>query len=167
MGAWDVGPFDNDHAADFASYVHACTDIEARWDLLAITLGAFMGKESHDPELHMDNDSENPSIIEEVIASAAFVADGASGRHDFTQTPYAMEPPTSGPGDGTKPHGWTPPDEPWVHADLGNVPTTLIHAALMAISRVTRMMRRDSVDPEWIDAPDKISDVLAQEAARR
>jgi hypothetical protein len=166
MGAWDVGAFDNDHAADFASYVHACTDVEARWDLLAITFGAFMDKEAHDPELRMDNDFETPSIIEEVIASAAFVADAASGRHDFTDTPYAMTPPSSEPDD-TKPRGWVPPDEPWIHADLGNVPTTLVHAALMAITRVTRMMRQASIDPEWIEHPDKISDVLGQEAARR
>lgn len=159
MGAWAMGPFDNDHAADFASYVHACTDVEARWDLLAITFGAFMDKEAHDPELSLDGDFETPSIIEEVIASAAFVADGASGRHDFTDTSYAMEPPPGADCFDT--------EIKWLYADLGTVPTTLIHSALMSINRVTRMMRQMNIDPEWIEHPDKISDVLGQEAARR
>ncbi len=157
MGAWAMGPFDNDNAADFASYVHACTDSAARHDLLSITFGAFMDRPDGDPELRLDDCYELPSMIEEVIASAAFVADAASGRRDFTETSYAMEPADR--------DDWK--DGPWVHADLGEVPVTLIQSALKAVTRVSRMMRHARIGPEWIDSPEKIADVLGQEVSRR
>jgi hypothetical protein len=154
MGTWDSGPFDNDHAADFASYVHTCSDPAARHDLLAITFGAFMDMADDHEDFMIDSDYQLPSIILEVTASAAFVADAVTGRRDFTETPYAMEPPAGADGFDI--------EVKWVHADLGTVPLTLSTAALMAVLRAYRLLTAADYTPDWTETLVRIRDSLTE-----
>ncbi len=145
MGAWDVGPFDNDHAADFASSVQLASSPEARQDLFSITFGAFMDMPDVHPELiTMEDGYELPSIIEEVIASAAWVADTAIGDTGWINTPYAR-----GVDRNT--------EELNPHPEIGEVSGHMIVNAHAALAKALRLMRRANIGSAWCDPAEHIT----------
>jgi hypothetical protein len=133
MGAWDVGVFGNDCAADFAGGLEDCSDTQARTDLLTATLRSLVEQDPEDKSL--EGDYEFPYEIEHALAAAAFVADRKGGVRTFTDTPYAMAL------DREKDEYFPIPlDEPT---------PTLVNDALTAVERILSLMARDGVDPEW------------------
>lgn len=142
MGAWDTGPFDSDHAADFASSVIQASSPEARHDLFSITFGAFMDMPDDHPDLFgMEDGYELPSIIEEVIASAAYVSDGAAGDTRWISSVYARG------------------SELWdaeQFVELGDVPINLVADAHSAVSKAHRLMRRAGIGSAWTATPEQL-----------
>lgn len=138
MGAWDTGIFDNDHAADFSSFVEACSDIAARHDLLTATLGAFLEAEYEADALA--GDYEFPSETEATLASAAYVADAKNGRHEFTDNAYAMGHDESKDLDD---------DDAWYHIDLGTPGPELVDQAVKVVEKVLAQMVKVQVEDEW------------------
>lgn len=147
MGAWDVGPFDNDHAADFASHVQYASGPEARQDLFAITFGAFMEA----PDAQFDSDLEEgyelPSIFEEVIASAAWVADTVTGDTGWINTAYAR-------GVDPKTNDLNP------YPEIGEVDGHMVANAYAALAKVLRLMRRAAIGSAWSDPAEHIAITL-------
>lgn len=143
MGCWGTGPFDSDHAADFAGSVEHCSDKQARADLLTATLGAYMEKKFTDKDF--DAAYEFPGEIELAIASAAFVADSFTLRQEFTNTPYAQGQ--------MEVRGETV----WYLIPLDTPSPELLDLAKRAMERVLEQMRSAMVEPEWRDP---ITDIL-------
>lgn len=88
MGCWGPGPFDNDTAADWAYGMTDMSCTEARADLLAITLRAFIETEVHIAGTFAT--VELDSLLEEAVAAAAFVADAHTGVRRFTDNAFAQ-----------------------------------------------------------------------------
>lgn len=148
MGAWDVGPFDNDHASDFASAVRHCSSPEARQDLFTITFGAFMDMPDAHPELiRMEDGYELPSIIEEVIASAAWIADTATGDTGWINTAYAR-------GVNRITNELNP------YPEIGEVSGHMVANAHTALSRALRLMHRAHIGSAWCEPAEQITVTL-------
>lgn len=148
MGAWDVGPFDNDHAADFASSVQHCSSPEARQDLFMITFGAFMDMPDTHPDLiQMEDGYELPSIIEEVIASAAWIADTVTGDTGWINTPYAR-------GVDRDTNELNP------YPEIGEVSGHMVANAHAALAKALRLMRRVNIGSAWCDPAEHIAVTL-------
>jgi hypothetical protein len=133
MGCWGTGPFDSDHAADFAGAVEHCTDTQARTDLLTATLGAYL--ELKFTATDFDARYEFPGEIEEAVASAAYVADRKTGKGQFTNNPYAQ--------------GHDEATDTWYTIELDEPTPKLVALAKRAMERLLRQMRSALVDPEW------------------
>lgn len=148
MGAWDVGPFDNDHAADFASSVQLASSPEARQDIFTVTFGAFMDMpDSHPDVIQMEEGYELPSIIEEVIASAAWVADTALGDTGWINTAYAR---------GVDRHT----NELNPYPEIGEVDGHMVANAHAALAKALRLIRRAGIGSAWRDTPEQIATQL-------
>lgn len=137
MGTWGVEPFDSDHAADFAAGVIGSSGPEERRDLVQITFNAFMGTPDDDPYLaSMEEGYELPSVVLEVIASAAYVHGAVSGDTRYTESVYAR-----GVDDESDDLGPIP--------DLGEIPPSLVADAHAALTRCIRLMREHRIGPMW------------------
>jgi hypothetical protein len=146
MGAWDTGPFDNDHAADFATGVQGASGPGARQDMFAITFGAFTDMPEEIVTDTLEAGSELPAIFEEVIASAAYVVDAITMRNEFTDSVYAR--------------GLDDDDEVAPHVNVGSPSPQLVSAAHVAMIRVVRLMNRAGIDLAWTDYPERITRAL-------
>lgn len=149
MGAWDTGPFDNDHAADFEGTVENCSGPGAVHDLFAMTFGAFMDTPDGAFAGSLEEGYELPSIMEEVIASAAYVADAVTGRRDYTDTVYAKRRVAD-----------TGEDSDCEFIDVGTPPGNLVDSAVMALTRSLRLMNRAAIGRAWTDYPERILTTL-------
>lgn len=148
VGTWDVGPFDSDHAADFASAVIGSSDTTARHDLLAITFGAFMDMPDVHPELiQMEDGYELPYTILEVIASAAYVADTATGDTRWVSSVYARGSDLYDAGQ---------------FVELGEISDHLVVSAYVALTRAVRLMRAAKISDEWIQPSAEIRRTLKE-----
>lgn len=147
MGAWGNGAFDNDSAADFASHVEHCSDVQDRQDLLLVTLLSV--KEMSPTRLdNVQEEYELPYEIEQAVAAAAFVADAADGEHTFTNTPYAQ-------GQRRMPGSTT-----WYDIELGQPRSELMLAALEAMAFVLRTLVERGIGWDRQQAPKKVHDKL-------
>jgi hypothetical protein len=133
MGCWGTGPFDSDHAADFAGAVEYCTDTQARTDLLAATLGAYLEKKFTDKDF--DARYEFPGEIEEAVASAAYVADRKTGKGQFTNISYAQ--------------GHDRATDTWYTIELDEPTPELVALATRAMERLLGQMHAALVDANW------------------
>lgn len=150
MGAWGNGAFDNDSAADFASHVEHCSDVQARQDLLLATLRGV--KEMSPTRLdNVQEEYELPYEIEQAVAAAAFVADAADGEHTFTNTPYAQ-------GQRRDPDNRT--QVYWYDIELGQPRSELMLAALEAMTFVLRTLVERGIGWDRQQAPKKVHDKL-------
>ena len=147
MGAWDVGPFDNDHAADFAAGIQHASGPQERQDIFAITFGAFM--DAHEGEFagQLEEGYELPSIFEEVIASAAWVADTALGDTGWINTPYAR-------GVDRDSNELNP------YPEIGEVDGHMVANAHAALSKALRLMRKAAIGSAWTTEPERILTAL-------
>lgn len=82
MGTWDIGPFDNDTAADFSAQV----DEAAAQDKAAVLLAAFREVTEADGD-YLDSD-----LAAEAVAAAALVAAQCPGGDPVT-TAYGPDEP--------------------------------------------------------------------------
>lgn len=158
MGTWDTGPFDNDHAADFAWSVEACSGPEARHDLFVITFGTFMDTPDGAFAGSLAEGYELPCIMLETIASAAYVADAVTGRRDYTDTVYAKQRVTPAGPAGV--HG-----DHYEFIPMGTPPEAVADAAILALTRCLRLMTRAAIGRAWSDSPESILRTLTD--ARR
>lgn len=134
MGAWDTGPFDNDHAADFASTVIDMSGAEARSDLFMITFLAV----ADTPEDHFYSRCtpgyELPYEFESVIASAAYLADRLTGKRRWTDTPYATDAQNRPP-------------------EIDQATPAMIGTAVNALTKVLLISEKQGIEPQWREAP--------------
>lgn len=154
MGAWADGPFDNDHAADFAYQIQDASGPEARHDICRMTFAAFMSEDEHNPksELHdLEEGYELPSIMEEVIACAAYIDDAVRGDTRWTDTPYAKHYP-----DGVS------DDHPGIIPEFGEVPADVIADAHTALVKAVRLMQAKKIGTLWWTPADTIKQSLRQ-----
>jgi hypothetical protein len=92
MGAWGLGPFDNDTAADFAHDVRACDTLDhplpARTALLLHTMREVIGG---DATIHPDEPGryELDYRVERAVAAVAFTADAVTGICCHTDNSFA------------------------------------------------------------------------------
>lgn len=149
MGAWDTGIFDNDHAADFSSFVEHCSDVEARHDLLMATMGALL--ERRITEQDMLDGYEFDSDLEAALAAAAYVADAKNGRHQFTDNAYAM---------GRHEDRDYDDDSAWYHIDLGTPGPELISRAYKVAKKAVEAMRQFQVAEEWVQPSQELLKAL-------
>lgn len=151
MGAWGYDIFDNDTAADFSSYVENCSDTEARQDLLMATMGAVL-EASVEPEA-MAEGYEFDYKVEQALAAAAYVADARNGRHDFTDTAYAM---------GLREDADFKDDDAWYHLDIGTPSQALVDRAVLTVEKIIEAMLRYSVAAEWREPSEKLYTALLE-----
>lgn len=157
MGAWDTGIFDNDNAADFSGSMESCSDVEARHDLLMATMGAVL--ERHIRPDEMTPDYEFGHEVEHALASAAYVADAKNGRHDFTDTSYAMQLVP----DENLAENFEDPDA-WSHIDVGTPSSKLVERAVLLVEKVLITMVERGVDAEWREPSEKLLKALLEKA---
>jgi hypothetical protein len=149
MGTWDTKPFDNDHAADFASFVGACTDNEARTDMLMAAMKTILD-DHYDPDGRLADEYEFPGEMENAIASAAFVADTRNNKRQFTDCSYAMVLDDS--KDFTE-------DEAWSHIPFDSPPRSdLVETAGQTMEKILRLLEEAGISEEWQEGA---KDVLA------
>lgn len=153
MGAWDTGIFDNDNAADFSGSMEACTDVEARHDLLMATMGAILERAIEPDE--MTPDYEFGYEVEHALASAAYVADAKNGRHDFTDTSYAKMLVREDDFED---------DDAWDHIDVGTPSPKLVERAVLLVEKVLISMVERGVDAEWREPSEKLLKALLEKA---
>lgn len=151
MGAWDHGIFDNDNAADFSSYVEDCSDVQARQDLLMATMGALVERDIRDDE--MTPDYEFGYEVEFALASAAYVADARNGRHDFTDTSYAMH---------LVDKDRFQEDDAWDYIDVGTPTPELVEKAVQAVEKVLAKMVEARIEPDWQEPSRKLLEALKE-----
>lgn len=148
MGTWDTGPFDSDHAADFASAVIGASEPSARHDLFSITFGAFMDMPDTHPDMAMMCDEyELPSIILEVVASAAYVADGATGDTRWIDSVYAR-------GTDRVTNDLCPVVE------LGEINGHMVANAHAALAKALRLMRAARISGDRTEPVEQIATTL-------
>lgn len=152
MGAWAQGIFDNDHAADFAAGVEACSDVQARHDLLMATMGAVLDRDIRPDEV--TTYYELGSDLEAALASAAYVADARNGLHEFTDNPYAM---------GADREKDPRDDGAWFHIELGTPPPALVERAVLTVEKILLAMVTAGIDKDWRDPSEKVYQALLRE----
>lgn len=146
MGTWDTGPFDSDHAADFAASVIHASGPAARHDLFTITFGAFMDMPDVHPELiAMDDSYQLPSIILEVIASAAYVADGAAGDTRWISSVYARGADMYDAGQ---------------FVELGEISGHMVANAHAAVAKSLRLMHAARISADRMEPAEQIATAL-------
>lgn len=153
MGAWADGPFDNDHAADFAYQIQDASGPEARHDICRMTFRTFMGEDERDPKSPLSDLEEGyelPSIMEEVIACAAYIDDAVRGDTRWTDTPYAKHYPS---GDL---------EEAGIIPEFGEVPADVIADAHTALVKAVRLMQAKNIGNLWWTPADTIKQSLRQ-----
>lgn len=155
MGAWDTGIFDNDNAADFASYVEHCSDVQARHDLFRATLGAELERNYTADECA--GDFEFPYETEHALASAAYIADARNGRHQFTDNAYAMGMDHAKDADN---------ENSWYHIELGEPPDELADLAVQVLKKILAQMVRVHVEAEWQEPTREVLEALTEPGKR-
>lgn len=129
MGAWGVGPFDSDTAADFSSEVRGGSDTEARQDILLFAMRNLV--QADDLTLHSMADYELDSMAERAVAAVAFVADGIRKRSHWTNTSFAR---------GCKS---TPPYDLLDPVDIGTVTDALWVTAMAVLEKMDQLLLTD------------------------
>ncbi len=151
MGAWDTGIFDNDNAADFASFVGACSDTEARQDLLMATMGALLEEHIGPDEMSLDYEFDHK--VENALAAAAYVADAKNGCHDFTDNAYAKQ---------LVDENRFQENDAWAFIDIGKPSPKLVERALLTVEKVLLAMREHQVDAEWFEPSEQLRKALLE-----
>lgn len=151
MGAWDIGIFDNDTAADFAGSLEDCSGIQARQDLLMATLGAVLERDIREDE--MLEGYEMGYELEQALAAAAYVADAKNGRHDFTDCSYAMM---------LVDKDRFQEDDAWDYIYVGTPSPELVEKAVLASDKILRHMVWVGVRAEWQRPVEKLLKALKE-----
>jgi hypothetical protein len=138
MGAWDTGPFDNDHAADFTDDVINSAGPEARDELFMTAFRAVTDVPDGWFDSRCVPSFELPHEFEEVIASAAYLADEVIGTWKWSGNAYARR---------VVPHGSA-------QKTIEFLPLTpeILEAAHAALTRVLRIMELRGIEPQWREA---------------
>ena len=146
MGAWGVGPFDCDTAADFAAGVRKASDTEARQDILLMAMRSLV--QATDLTLHSMADYELESDVERAVAAVAFIADAIRERSHWTDTSFAR---------GCKD---TPPYDLLDPVDIGTVTDVLWISAMAVLDKVAHLLAADDSTGEL--SADAYRKVLAE-----
>lgn len=135
MGSWGDGPFDNDHAADWAWQVRSAATPQERTGVLTTALRGLLDTTSTFRLEPYDSFELDPTV-EEAVAAVAFITDKARGRCHHTDTSFALGCRDEEPYDNL------PPPE------LAVVSDALFALAMATLDRVERLLLTDpTADP--------------------
>jgi hypothetical protein len=135
MGAWDIGPFDNDTAADFANDLDDAAEHE-RIPLMRRALDAVIACDGY-----LDSD-----FGVEALAAAAIVARDLPGGQDFTSDAYGPDEPI-----------------PPIPADLYPLAVRAIDRILGEDSEIRQLWLEgdETGDGLWLASTRRLRDILA------
>jgi hypothetical protein len=135
MGAWDIGPFDNDTAADFTNDLDDAAEHE-RIPLLRRALDAVVACDAY-----LDSD-----FGVKALAAAAIVARDLPGGQEFTSDAYGPEEPI-----------------PPIPADLYPLAVRAIDRILGEDSEIRQLWLEgdETGDSPWLASPRRLRDILA------